>query len=90
MIPLPLFFDQHNIDVLTGLVAKVLPSLALHLAAAGVHAIMYATAHFMTVFSGLPYWDTVLALWDMVLLESVLECACNRSCRFVAFVFFKT
>ena len=55
---------QHILSVLSGLVVKILPDLALRFNALHVHPLMYATPWFMCVFSALPCWDTVLAIWD--------------------------
>ena len=33
--------------------------------------LMYLTPWFMALFTSLPCWDAVLAIWDMILLEGI-------------------
>lgn len=34
-----------------------------------IHPLMFVTQWFMTLYTGLPCWDTVLCIWDMILFE---------------------
>ena len=68
--------------MLTGLIIKILPDVALRFGtwARGtflnpcsfqslhIHPLMYATPWFMCLFTGLPCWDAVLAIWDGFML----------------------
>ena len=38
-----------------------------------VESLMYLTPWFMSVYTSLPCWDTVLAIWDLLLLHGKLE-----------------
>eukprot|EP00117_Sycon_ciliatum_P011026 scpid51521/ scgid12673/ USP6 N-terminal-like protein len=48
-----------------------LPELSEHLDQHNVYPLLYLTPWFMTLFTLLPCWETVLAIWDLMLLEGI-------------------
>lgn len=62
---------QHDAKVFAGLVVARHPELGQHLEDLGVHPLMYVTPWFMCAFTSLPCWDTVLSIWDLLLLKGV-------------------
>jgi hypothetical protein len=60
-------------NVFAGLVARRLPAVAMHMAEMSIHPLMYVTQWFMTGFTSLPLWDTVLCIWDAFMLKGMLR-----------------
>jgi uncharacterized membrane protein len=60
---------QHNMNVLVGVLGKTMPDLSVHMSMCGLHPVMYATQHYMTLFAGLHHWDTTLAIADLIFSE---------------------
>ncbi|XP_062518798.1 carabin-like isoform X2 [Corticium candelabrum] len=46
-------------------------TLAKHLTSLGVYPLMYVTQWFLSLFTSLPCWDTVLMIWDYFMVEGV-------------------
>lgn len=55
---------QHSLSLLTGLMIKLIPDIAFRFHEIGIIPLMFATPWFMCLFTSLPCWDTVLAIWD--------------------------
>eukprot|EP01147_Barroeca_monosierra_P009407 gene9407-1652_t len=60
---------QHESEVFTVLLAQQFPNLARHLNKLSLHPLMYVTQWYMCAFTSLPLWDTVLSIWDMMMLK---------------------
>ncbi|KJE89651.1 gh regulated tbc protein-1 [Capsaspora owczarzaki ATCC 30864] len=63
---------QHHADVFNKILSIKFPALSTHLENLGIHPLMYTVPWFMCMFTSLPCWDTVLAIWDMLMLEGVV------------------
>ncbi|EGD72297.1 hypothetical protein PTSG_00316 [Salpingoeca rosetta] len=60
---------QEESRVFQGLIARRIPALAEHLNDMYMHPLMYVTQWFMCAFTSLPLWDTVLAIWDLLMFK---------------------
>ncbi|KAL2093987.1 hypothetical protein ACEWY4_011299 [Coilia grayii] len=72
---LPELFDlsseriQHQAAVFQELLKHRKPSLSQHLEDCGLPAARYALPWFLVLFTCLPCWDSVLAIWDVIMLQ---------------------
>jgi len=62
---------QRHAAVFERLMRQRRTKLYKQLEAQGVLPLMYLTPWFMALFTSLPCWDAVLAIWDMLLLEGM-------------------
>jgi len=62
---------QRHAAVFERLMRQRRTKLYKHLEAQCVLPLMYLTPWFMALFTSLPCWDAVLAIWDMLLLEGM-------------------
>lgn len=60
---------QSHAKVFDKILDRHLPNLHHHLNKLGIDPLMYTTPWVMCVFTSLPCWDTVLSIWDLLLLE---------------------
>lgn len=77
---------QHEAQLFNALLALELPAVGTRLEALGVHPLMFVTPWFMCAMTSLPRWDTVLAVWDQIVLNgasALLRAAVTimRECR---------
>ncbi|MBN3291054.1 TB10C protein, partial [Polypterus senegalus] len=62
---------QHNAKIFQELLKHKLPQLYQHIDSLGVTALHFVTPWFLTLFTSLPCWDTVLAIWDLIMLKGI-------------------
>ncbi|XP_033117446.1 rab GTPase-activating protein 1-like [Anneissia japonica] len=62
---------QRHAEVFKCLLKQRKPSLYRHLEHVGVHPLMFITPWFMCLYTSLPCWDTVLSIWDHLIMEGV-------------------
>lgn len=62
---------QSHASLFHRLLAQRFPKVAKHFVSLGVQPLMYVTPWFMCLYTSLPCWDTVLAIWDLILLDGV-------------------
>lgn len=48
-----------------------MPKLYTHLKSNGIDPLLYITPWFMALFTSLPCWDSVLTIWDLLLLDGI-------------------
>lgn len=69
------YFDNHMLRiqkharVFEQLMTQRYPKLQSHLETLGVCALMFIPPWFISLFTSLPCWDTVLAIWDLLMLQ---------------------
>ncbi|XP_059392484.1 TBC1 domain family member 10A isoform X1 [Carassius carassius] len=63
---------QHQALVFHQLLKHRKPLLFQHLEALGVSSLHFIMQWFLTLFTSLPCWDSVLAIWDLILLHGLL------------------
>ncbi|XP_066505449.1 USP6 N-terminal-like protein isoform X2 [Hoplias malabaricus] len=63
---------QHQVLVFQHLLKHRKPQLFQHLENLGVSSLHFVMQWFLTLFTSLPCWDTVLAIWDLFLLHGLL------------------
>ncbi|KAK2175013.1 hypothetical protein NP493_760g00032 [Ridgeia piscesae] len=69
------YFDHHMLriqkhaKVFEQLLTQRYPKLQSHLETLGVCALMFIPPWFISLFTSLPRWDTVLAIWDLLILQ---------------------
>uniref|UniRef100_A0A8C5EQB0 USP6 N-terminal-like protein n=1 Tax=Gouania willdenowi TaxID=441366 RepID=A0A8C5EQB0_GOUWI len=62
---------QHQVKVFDQLLKHRKPQLSTHLESMGVLSVHYVTPWFLTLFTSLPCWDSVLAVWDLIILHGL-------------------
>ncbi|CAN0427367.1 unnamed protein product [Lampetra planeri] len=62
---------QRHAKVFQRLLQHRIPKLCQHLEELGVEPLMFITPWFLTLFTSLPCWDTVLAVWDLIMLDGL-------------------
>ncbi|KAI4881269.1 hypothetical protein NFI96_033788 [Prochilodus magdalenae] len=63
---------QHQALVFQQLLKHRKPQLFQHLEKVGVSSLHFVMQWFLTLFTSLPCWDSVLAIWDLFLLHGLL------------------
>ncbi|XP_036423827.1 carabin [Colossoma macropomum] len=63
---------QHQALVFQQLLKHRKPQLFQHLEKLGVSSLHFVMQWFLTLFTALPCWDSVLAIWDLFLLHGLL------------------
>ncbi|KAK6472883.1 hypothetical protein HHUSO_G27502 [Huso huso] len=63
---------QHNAKVFQQLLKHRMPRLCQHIEDLGVTTLHFVTPWFLTLFTSLPCWDTVLAVWDHIILNGIV------------------
>ncbi|XP_041964998.1 TBC1 domain family member 10A isoform X1 [Alosa sapidissima] len=72
------FFDlssekiQHQAAVFHQLLKHTRPSLSQHMEDCGGMSLHYVHPWFLALFTSLPCWDSVLAIWDLVMLQGLV------------------
>ncbi|KAG7473716.1 hypothetical protein MATL_G00098790 [Megalops atlanticus] len=63
---------QHQARVFHQLLKHRKPLLSQHLEDLGVSSLYYVMPWFLALFTSLPCWDSVLAVWDVIMLQGIL------------------
>ncbi|KAM9470371.1 uncharacterized protein Hap1MRO34_012350 isoform 1-T1 [Clarias gariepinus] len=63
---------QHQAQVFQQLVKHRKPQVSQHLEKLGVSSVHFIMQWFLTLFTSLPCWDSVLAIWDLFLLHGMM------------------
>uniref|UniRef100_A0A3P9A4Y9 Rab-GAP TBC domain-containing protein n=1 Tax=Esox lucius TaxID=8010 RepID=A0A3P9A4Y9_ESOLU len=62
---------QHQAMVFHQFLKHRQPQLSKHIGDVGVSSIHFVTPWFLTLFTSLPCWDSVLAIWDLFMLHGL-------------------
>ncbi|XP_033645463.1 uncharacterized protein LOC117304932 isoform X2 [Asterias rubens] len=62
---------QQHAAVFQKLITNRLPKFARHLASMELHLLTFVTPWFMCLYTSFPCWDTVLTIWDLILLDGI-------------------
>ncbi|CAL8263351.1 unnamed protein product [Merluccius merluccius] len=62
---------QHQVKVFDHFLKHRKPQLSLHLETMGVSSVHFIMPWLLTLFTSLPCWDSVLAVWDLIMLNGV-------------------
>ncbi|XP_055011507.1 uncharacterized protein si:ch211-266k8.4 [Boleophthalmus pectinirostris] len=62
---------QHQVKVFEQLLKHRKPQLSQHLESVGLLSVHFVMPWFLTLFTSLPCWDSVLAVWDLVILHGL-------------------
>ncbi|KAM3609155.1 uncharacterized protein V6R79_010289 [Siganus canaliculatus] len=62
---------QHQVKVFDQILKHKKPKLCQHMESVGVLSVHFVMPWFLTLFSSLPCWDSVLAVWDLILLHGL-------------------
>ncbi|XP_069571305.1 carabin [Brachyistius frenatus] len=62
---------QHQVKVFDQLLKHRKPQLFQHLESVGVLSVHFVMPWFLTLFTSLPCWDSVLAVWDLIILHGI-------------------
>ncbi|XP_064169603.1 TBC1 domain family member 10A [Anguilla rostrata] len=63
---------QHQARVFHQLLKHRKPQLSQHIEDLGVSSLHFVMPWFLTLFTSLPCWDSVLAVWDLIMLQGLL------------------
>ncbi|XP_055078594.1 uncharacterized protein si:ch211-266k8.4 isoform X2 [Periophthalmus magnuspinnatus] len=62
---------QHQVKVFEQLLKHRKPKLSQHLESVGLSSVHFVMPWFLTLFTSLPCWDSVLAVWDLTILHGL-------------------
>uniref|UniRef100_A0A671U1W4 Si:ch211-266k8.4 n=1 Tax=Sparus aurata TaxID=8175 RepID=A0A671U1W4_SPAAU len=62
---------QHQVKVFDQFLKHRKPKLSQHMESVGVLSVHFVMPWFLTLFSSLPCWDSVLAVWDLIILHGL-------------------
>ncbi|XP_015246276.1 PREDICTED: USP6 N-terminal-like protein [Cyprinodon variegatus] len=62
---------QHQVKVFDQFLKHRKAQLSKHLDSAGVLSVHFVMPWFLTLFTSLPCWDSVLAVWDLIILQGL-------------------
>ncbi|XP_038562722.1 carabin-like isoform X1 [Micropterus salmoides] len=62
---------QHQVKVFDQFLKHRKPQLSQHMESVGVLSVHFVMPWFLTLFTSLPCWDSVLAVWDLVILHGL-------------------
>lgn len=62
---------QRHSQVFERFLHRKMPILYTHLKTNGIDPLLYITPWFMALFTSLPCWDSVLTIWDLLLLDGI-------------------
>ncbi|CAL8358470.1 unnamed protein product [Lota lota] len=62
---------QHQVKVFHNFLKHRKPQLSQHLESMGVSSVHFIMPWLLTLFTSLPCWDSVLAVWDLIMLNGV-------------------
>ncbi|XP_074533292.1 uncharacterized protein LOC141796205 [Halichoeres trimaculatus] len=63
---------QHQAKMFDQILKHRKPKLYQHMESVGVLSIHFVMPWFLTLFTSLPCWDSVLAVWDLIILQGLL------------------
>uniref|UniRef100_A0A665TML8 Si:ch211-266k8.4 n=1 Tax=Echeneis naucrates TaxID=173247 RepID=A0A665TML8_ECHNA len=62
---------QHQVKVFDQFLKHRKPELSQHMESVGVLSVHFVMPWFLTLFTSLPCWDSVLAVWDLIFLHGI-------------------
>ncbi|KAF3689195.1 USP6 N-terminal-like protein Related to the N-terminus of tre [Channa argus] len=62
---------QHQVKVFDQFLKHRKPKLSQHMESVGVLSVHFVMPWFLTLFTSLPCWDSVLAVWDLIILHGL-------------------
>ncbi|XP_068459343.1 carabin isoform X2 [Clinocottus analis] len=62
---------QHQVKVFDQFLKHRKPQLSQHMESIGVSSVHFVMPWFLTLFTSLPCWDSVLAVWDLIMLNGL-------------------
>ncbi|KAM8750579.1 uncharacterized protein AB9X84_012414 [Acanthopagrus schlegelii] len=62
---------QHQVKVFDQFLKHRKPKLSQHMESVGVLSVHFVMPWFLTLFSSLPCWDSVLAVWDLIIMHGL-------------------
>ncbi|XP_071362451.1 carabin isoform X2 [Trachinotus anak] len=62
---------QHQVKVFDQFLKHRKPKLSQHMESVGVLSVHFVMPWFLTLFTSLPCWDSVLAVWDLIFLHGL-------------------
>ncbi|KAM3870236.1 uncharacterized protein ACN63O_005371 [Diretmus argenteus] len=62
---------QHQVMVFDQFLKHRKPQLSQHMESVGVSSVHFVMPWFLTLFTSLPCWDSVLAVWDLIILHGL-------------------
>ncbi|XP_037834401.1 uncharacterized protein si:ch211-266k8.4 isoform X2 [Kryptolebias marmoratus] len=62
---------QHQVKVFDHFLKHRKPQFSKHMDSAGLLSVHFVMPWFLTLFTSLPCWDSVLAVWDLVMLQGL-------------------
>ncbi|XP_030588142.1 TBC1 domain family member 10B [Archocentrus centrarchus] len=62
---------QHQVKVFDQFLKHRKPQLSQHMESVGVLSVHFVMPWFLTLFTSLPCWDSVLAVWDLIVLHGL-------------------
>ncbi|XP_044049990.1 USP6 N-terminal-like protein isoform X2 [Siniperca chuatsi] len=62
---------QHQVKVFDQFLKHRKPQLSEHMESVGVLSVHFVMPWFLTLFTSLPCWDSVLAVWDLIILHGL-------------------
>ncbi|XP_029290067.1 LOW QUALITY PROTEIN: uncharacterized protein LOC115009902 [Cottoperca gobio] len=62
---------QHQVKVFDQFLKHRKPQLSQHMESVGVLSVHFVMPWFLTLFTSLPCWDSVLAVWDLIILHGL-------------------
>ncbi|XP_059191450.1 carabin [Centropristis striata] len=62
---------QHQVKMFDQLLKHRKPQLSQHMESVGVLSVHFVMPWFLTLFTSLPCWDSVLAVWDLIILHGL-------------------
>ncbi|XP_036963629.1 rab GTPase-activating protein 1 [Acanthopagrus latus] len=62
---------QHQVKVFDQFLKHRKPKLSQHMESVGVLSVHFVMPWFLTLFSSLPCWDSVLAVWDLIIMQGL-------------------
>ncbi|XP_005928425.1 TBC1 domain family member 12 isoform X2 [Haplochromis burtoni] len=71
MFDLSLTKVQHQVKVFDQFLKHRKPELSKHMESVGILSVHFVMPWFLTLFTSLPCWDSVLAVWDLIILHGL-------------------
>ncbi|XP_033181156.1 USP6 N-terminal-like protein isoform X2 [Mastacembelus armatus] len=68
---------QHQVKVFDQFLKHRKPQLSKHMESVGVLSVHFVMPWFLTLFTSLPCWDSVLAVWDLIILHGLSAVFCT-------------
>ncbi|XP_005449415.1 TBC1 domain family member 10B [Oreochromis niloticus] len=71
MFDLSLTKVQHQVKVFDQFLKHRKPQLSKHMESVGILSVHFVMPWFLTLFTSLPCWDSVLTVWDLIILHGL-------------------